>query len=52
MDKRKYRRCKDCDRLFVVNNKNNQSIRCEKCQHLETQRIKREWKRNYDKLKK
>lgn len=48
----KYKRCRDCGKMFFANSKDNQSIRCEKCQHLETQRIKREWKRNYDKLKK
>ena len=33
MDKRKYKRCKDCDRLFIINNKDNQTIRCKECQH-------------------
>ena len=30
----------------------NQTTRCEECQRKETQRIKREWKRKYDRAKK
>ena len=48
LDKRKYRRCIECDKLFLVNNKDNQSTRCEECydiwrkeRKLETQRTRR-----------
>lgn len=42
-------RCKDCDRLFVVNSKDNQTIRCKECQHkkqLEYQRNSMKKSRN------
>ena len=42
----------DCGKLIWVKNKDNQTTRCEECQRKETQRIKREWKRKYDRAKK
>jgi len=43
MDKRKYKRCKDCNKLFVVNNKDNQTTRCKECQHEKDKKRKRDW---------
>ena len=43
LDKRKYRRCIECDKLFVTNNKDNQSTRCDKCQEIADLERKRKW---------
>ena len=42
LDKRKYRRCIECDKLFVTNNKDNQSTRCDKCQNIRRENQNRE----------
>lgn len=33
LDKRKYKRCIDCGRIIITNKKNNQTVRCDECQH-------------------
>jgi len=45
-------KCADCGKNVEVDSKDNQTVRCDECQHIETQRIKREWKRKYDKIQK
>jgi DNA-directed RNA polymerase subunit RPC12/RpoP len=52
LDKRKYRRCIECDKLFVTNNKDNQSTRCEKCQHKHWNEYNAMKQREYYKKKK
>lgn len=48
----KFINCEDCGKLVRVNPKDHQTVRCYECQHNQTQIIKRDWKRNYDKIKK
>ena len=52
LDKRKYRRCIECDKLFVTNNKDNQSTRCEKCQHKRDIKRQNKWRDEWRKRQK
>jgi len=31
--KLKYKRCRDCGKMFFANSKDNQTTRCKECQH-------------------
>ena len=51
-DKRRYKRCIDCGKLFWVKNKDNQTVRCAECQHKHHSEIKKEInQRYYNKIK-
>ena len=52
MDKRKYKRCKDCNKLFVVNNKDNQTTRCKECQHGRDIKRQNKWRDEWRKRQK
>jgi len=41
----KYARCIDCGRMIAINKKDNQTVRCDDCQHKNLQKLWRESKR-------